>query len=327
MSGRRALAALAVAAVLLPTAPLGAQSAACAEPVALQDACQKAADLFAFVMPQLGMAIAGGNATLGQGSNLGGLGRFSIGLRMTGARGELPRPEPVGVVLGPAQASTFPVSRLWFAVPQADVAIGITRGIPLAVSNVGGVDLLISGSWIPEVTERDVTVRATDGRFRAGFGARLGILQESQSVPGVSVTYLWRALPDADVTARSADDTLQVLGARVRAESWRVMASRQRAAFGVAAGIGQDRIDARAGVDAVVNDGDVRVDLGAPRSFSQKVTRTNAFANATVNFGFLRVVGEIGRSWGGSIATFNSFDGTSASEPRLYGSFGVRVGF
>ncbi|HZF73263.1 MAG TPA: hypothetical protein VEZ51_07515, partial [Gemmatimonadaceae bacterium] len=39
---------------------------------ASQDACQKAIDLFKYMAPQLGTAIAGGNPTLGQGGNLGG---------------------------------------------------------------------------------------------------------------------------------------------------------------------------------------------------------------------------------------------------------------
>src|SRR5262245_13782940 len=46
-----------------------------------QDACQMAVDVFRLVSPQLGLALAGGNATLGRGSTLGGPGHFSIGLR------------------------------------------------------------------------------------------------------------------------------------------------------------------------------------------------------------------------------------------------------
>jgi hypothetical protein len=71
----------------------------------------------------------------------------------------------------------------------------------------------------------------------------------------------------------------------------------------------------------------VRVDVGTPRSFRQRVTRRNAYANVSGTLGFLRLVGEVGRSWGGSITTFNAFDGTSATAPRLYGSVGARVGF
>jgi hypothetical protein len=332
MTGRTrgALAALALAIVApawVPTLEAQPLSPACESVVEAQDACQKVADLFAFLTPQLGATIAGGNPTLGQGGNLGAFGRLSFGVRFTGVRGHLPRPEPVAVRPGPAQQSAFPLSDQWFGLPQVDVSLGLTSGIPLAVSNVGGIDLLASGSWLPEVQERDVTLRATRGRFRLGFGARLGILQESATSPGISVTYLRRALPNADLTARPGDDTLQVLGARVRADSWRLVASRHLAALGVAAGVGQDRIDARASVSAVVNEGPVRVALGTPEPFRETLTRTNAFANLSLNIAILRLVGEVGRTWGGSVTTYNSFAGASPTDPRLYGSVGLRLGF
>src|SRR5919204_6253244 len=44
---------------------------------ATQDACQQSIDLFKYMVPQLGIAITGGNATLGQGGALGGLGHFT----------------------------------------------------------------------------------------------------------------------------------------------------------------------------------------------------------------------------------------------------------
>src|SRR5205085_2874134 len=57
---------------------------------AARDACQKAIDLFKYMAPQLGTAIAGGNPTLGQGGNLGGLGHFSAGIRLNAVQGNIP---------------------------------------------------------------------------------------------------------------------------------------------------------------------------------------------------------------------------------------------
>ena len=56
-----------------------------------QDACQEAYDLYQFMSPQLGLALAGGNATIGQGSVLGGLGHLSIGVRGNVFNGTLPK--------------------------------------------------------------------------------------------------------------------------------------------------------------------------------------------------------------------------------------------
>src|SRR5207253_8586580 len=60
-----------------------------------QDACQKAIDLFQYLAPQLGTSIAGGNPTLGQGGNLGGLGHFSAGVRVNVLQGSLPQVQNV----------------------------------------------------------------------------------------------------------------------------------------------------------------------------------------------------------------------------------------
>jgi hypothetical protein len=286
------------------------------------DGCQKAADMYAFLAPQLSGVIAGGNATLGQGGVLGGLGHFSIGLRATAMQGELPDMESVDVVDGPRQQSTFGVEDQIFGMPQFEIGVGLFRGIPLGVSNVGGVDLLISGSYLPDVEEEELQLVAPDGNFKFGFGARVGILQETMAVPGVSVTYLRRGLPTLDMTSVSEGDSLMVRGAKLNVDSWRLVASKSFFAFGLAAGIGQDRSDAEATVTARI-DG---IDVPDVR-FSQEMTRTNAFANLSLNLAVLRLVGEVGRVWGGDAPTFNEFEGTSAAEPRLYGSLGLRLGW
>src|SRR3954468_2479499 len=58
---------------------------------ATQDACQKAVDIFAFMTPQLGIGLVGGNATLGATRALGGIGHFSIGVRGNATRGRCRR--------------------------------------------------------------------------------------------------------------------------------------------------------------------------------------------------------------------------------------------
>src|SRR5687768_2682749 len=66
--------------------------------VVAQDACQKAIDIFAFMTPQLGIGLVGGNATLGTGGALGGIGRFSIGVRGNAIRGRMPQVTDVDAV-------------------------------------------------------------------------------------------------------------------------------------------------------------------------------------------------------------------------------------
>src|SRR5688500_5985410 len=57
---------------------------------ASEDARQQAEDVFQYMAPQLGLAIVGGSPTLGQGSVVGGLGHFSVGVRGIALAGSLP---------------------------------------------------------------------------------------------------------------------------------------------------------------------------------------------------------------------------------------------
>ena len=88
---RLCAAGLALAAASSPVLAQGTPSPSCtASATVEQDACQKATDIFGFMAPQLGLAIAGGNAALGQGSTLGGLGHFAVGLRLNAVQGSIP---------------------------------------------------------------------------------------------------------------------------------------------------------------------------------------------------------------------------------------------
>jgi len=129
-----------------------------------QDACQKAVDLFKYVAPQLGTAISGGNATLGQGGSLGGLGHFSIGIRVNVVQGSLPQIQNTSVAANGAQNSPpFETKSQFIPMPTADLAIGIFKGLPLAITNVGGIDLLVSAAYLPEFDGSGVSVRVPDG--------------------------------------------------------------------------------------------------------------------------------------------------------------------
>jgi len=77
-----------------------------------QDGCQQAVDVFQYMAPQLGAAIAGGNATLGQGGTLGGFGHFSLGVRANAVDGTLPQVDQfTQSANGRTSAATGPGSR------------------------------------------------------------------------------------------------------------------------------------------------------------------------------------------------------------------------
>lgn len=298
---------------------------------ATQDACQKAIDLFQYLAPQLGTVLAGGNATLGQGGGLGGPGHFSLGVRVNAIHGSLPQfnnsttPSVTG-----AQRTTYPTKNQYLPLPVADLSIGIFGGIPLGLTNVGSLDAIVSASYLPSVSTSSVDVKVPSGSLKLGFGGRLGILQESLLVPGVSVTYLQRDLPKVDITSNFSGDTLQVNGLQVKTKAWRLVASKSFLIFGLAVGGGRDTYNSSASIRASVAPRTVpptsRQNAG-PIALGQDLTRTNAFADLSLNLPLFKIVGEIGQVSGGTVNTYNSFTGSSADASRIYGSVGLRLGF
>jgi hypothetical protein len=296
---------------------------------ASQDACQKAIDLFQYMAPQLGTSITGGNATLGQGGNLGGLGHFSLGFRVNAVQGSLPQIQNTSVSVNGAQSTQFETKTQILPMPTADLAIGIYKGLPLAITNVGGVDLLVSAAYLPEFNNSGVSVKVPDGSLKLGYGARVGILQESLLVPGVSVSYLVRDLPTVNIAANSGSDSLYVNKLALKTKAWRVTASKSLLFIGLAVGFGQDKYQSSTDIRAHVA---ARPPLtqpanAGPVSLAQDLTRTNIFADLSMNLLLLKLTGEIGQVSGGTINTYNTFSGKQAADSRIYGSVGARFGF
>ena len=324
---------LVLAAIAAVPATMSAQANSCAAGTT-QDACQKAVDLFQYMAPQLGTVIAGGNATLGQGGTLGGFAtfpfphpKFSIGIRMNALQGSLPDLESSEAtpVPGDRVSSTIPVKDQVIPGPSADLAIGLFKGLPLGLTNFGGIDLLLSAMYLPEFEQSDVSLELPDGGLKIGYGARVGLLQESLVIPGVSFTWLKRDLPKANLTGTTAaagvEADLAVNDLEVSTTAWRVVASKSLVVFGLAVGAGQDKYESSASVigRSALAEGEASV--------AQSLTRTNYFADLSVNLMLLKIIGEVGMVQGGEVETFNQWDGKQAADKRMYGSVGMRLSF
>ena len=297
---------------------------------ASQDACQKAIDLFQYMAPQLGVSVTGGNATLAQGGSLGGLGHFTVGLRINAVQGSLPQVQNVTPSATGAVSTKFDTKTQIIPMPTADLSIGIFKGLPLAITNVGGVDLLVSAAYLPEFNGSGVSVKVPNGSLKLGYGARVGILQESLLAPGISVSYLVRDLPTVNVAGASNNDSLYVNNLSLKTKAWRVVASKSLLFLGFAAGFGQDKYDASTDIGAHVAARTVPpspAGNAVATGLSQSLNRTNVFADLTMNLLLLKLTGEIGQVSGGTINTFNTFSGKQAADSRIYGSVGARFGF
>jgi hypothetical protein len=315
----RVLGAVAVLAAAAVSAH--AQANTCALGVT-QDACQKAVDVYQYLAPQLGTAITGGNATLGQGGALGGLGHFSVGLRVNAVKGTLPQvddPSATPVLTG-ARATAYPTKDSYVPMPTVDGALGIFKGIPLPLTNVGGIDLLVSASYIPKINEDDISIDP-DNPVKFGYGVRISALQESLVSPGVSFTYLKRDLPVLSLTGSSSNSTLRIDDLTEKTTAWRLVASKSFILFGIAAGYGQDSYQSSASANATISG-----QTSSTISVAQDMTRSNMFADLSLNFPIFKLIAEVGQVSGGTApTTVNTFSGKGIVDSRLYGSVGFRL--
>jgi hypothetical protein len=254
-----------------------------------------------------------------------------VDVRINAVQGSVPQVDQVTPSVQGAVSSRYDTKTQILPMPTADLAIGVFKGLPLAITNVGGIDLLVSASYVPEFNSSGVSVKVPNGSLKLGYGARLGILQESLLVPGISVTYLRRDLPTVSIAGNNASDTLKVNDLSLKTKAWRVVASKSLLMFGLAVGAGQDKYESSADIRASVA---ARPPLtttrttAAPTSpISQDLTRTNVFADLSLNLLLFKLTGEIGQVSGGTINTYNTFSGKQAADSRIYGSVGARFGF
>jgi hypothetical protein len=302
------------------------------------DACQKAIDLFKYLAPQLGTTIAGGNTIMGQGGVLGGLPHWTAGVRITLDQANIPQftsganfGDPT--VTSP-KSTPYTTSTSALAFPAVDGAVGVFGGLPLGLTKIGGVDLLVNVAYVPTVTTGSFSV-TPQTNLKFGGGLRVGLLQESLLVPGVSVSAIRRGLPKTTITATttsgsSSTDSLQISNLDLNTTSYRLTVSKSLIIFGLAAGVGMDKYDESTDVSVALH----RSVLGIPQRFanatpfhaSSTMTRTNAFGDVYINLLLLKIVGEVGVASGGTATTFNTFD-KSATAARPYGAVGLRVGF
>jgi hypothetical protein len=296
------------------------------------DVCRKASDLFAFMVPQVGVALAGGNHVLGEGGTLGGFGKFTVTLRATAVSGRVPKNSiPLTLTRPAAVADDFGARQVAVPMPSLDVAVGLFPGLPFGVTNVGGVDALVGVIGSPGVRSGPFELHPRGSGVAVSYGVRIGALQESSFVPGLSVSWLRRKVPTFDLDYTPSNDSLQVRNTSLTANTLRVVASKRFLIFGMAAGIGRDEIEGKSALAAVVNETINGAPTRATVTFpvlSEKVRRNTAFVNATFGVPVARVVLEYGRSSAGTLReTLNTFGGRRANESYGYGSVGITVRF
>jgi hypothetical protein len=276
---------------------------------------------------------------MGSGGVLGGLPHWTVGVRATIISGGFPQFNQANA---PDPLATAPVSSAYttkmtpIAFPAVDAALGVFGGIPLGLTKIGGVDLLVNGAYVPTVNQGSISV-VPKTNLKFGGGLRIGLLQESLLVPGISVSVIQRGLPTTTITSSTVgatgqtsgtSDTLAIQNLDLTTTSFRLTVSKSLILFGVAAGVGMDKYKESGSVYTSVHRTVGLLSSNPTGTFnvSAPMTRTNAFVDVYMNLILLKVIGEVGIASGGTMATFNTYD-KAANASRPYGAVGLRVGF
>lgn len=300
------------------------------------DACRKTQDIFNFLTPQISTALAGGSTTIGQGGVLGGLGHFTVGVRASAVNGTMPTVDNVAFSTSGAAGSTYQGKDQFVPMASIDGAIGLTRGLPLGVTHVGGIDALLSATYLPEPpsSSGETQITLPGGSTKFGYGIRVGLLEESIVVPGVSVSYIKRDLPEISISGRSsvtasgtaAPGDFALNNLALKTSSIRLSASKGFGPLGLQAGVGQDSYDNSAGVRVTVNAPSPVGSQTATTTVANTMKRTNMYVGASMGFFIGKLVAEYGQVSGGSLpAAINHF-GSDAAASRSYFSVGIRFG-
>lgn len=283
--------------------------------------CERVGQAVDIAEPRIGIALSGGNPVPGTastlGMRLGSIPRISVALRATAAFADLP------------QIETFQsTGNLKFAAPSvdADVSVGVFSGLSVipTIGGFGSVDVLASAGVLP----------LPDGKgFTAGkpkswaVGARVGILRESFTAPGISVSGMYRRT--GDITY--GDSTLQTSRSYFRIDdhtawSYRAAISKRipLIGLGTTAGVGIDRYNASSSI-AVIDPSLLSGSAIRVTADDMKQTHKSAFVNASWTLLVLNVAGELGWQEGGSAKAGATIPTDKLEKAGYFAGIAVRI--
>lgn len=282
--------------------------------------CHLVVEAIEIGQPRVGLSLAGGNPVPGasstMGMRLGAVPRVSVGGRATVVRLELPDIAQ--------QGSTGEIDAFVPAI-NIDAALGLFSGFSLfpTVGGFGSIDIVGSFGLIP-IPEGEGF--SGDSPKSWGIGARLGILRESFTAPGISVTGMYRRLSDLNYGDRTfVDEDAYFEASGMRVLSLRGVIGKRILVLGATAGVGYDKFksDIAFGVDNPAL-------LGADFHFSESDfsnDRTSAFASLQWTLLILSIIGEVGYQSGGDQFPGDLPSGRSsmAEKSTYFGSLAIRL--
>ena len=283
--------------------------------------CNLVAEAIGIVQPRFGLVAAGGNPVPGasstMGMRLGSLPRISVAGRISAARVTLPDIR---------RRSTDEDVASFTPSFNVDAALGIFGGFALlpTIGGFGSIDLIASAGM--------VSLPGDDG-FNGGNastwagGVRLGLLRESFTVPGASVTAMYRKVGGVDYGDRNLTQQESFFEtSSMRVLSLRGVVGKRLFIIGAMAGVGYDRFksDVEFGVSNPGVVGPARFDFSRDGITS---SRMSAFGSAQWTLLILSLIGEVGYQTGGDEFTAPLPSGriSTTQKSAYFGSLAIRL--
>jgi len=287
------------------------------------DACYKARDIAAAMSTQLAdEAVAEGNAIVAESGALHNEGRVEMSFRASAMSRNSPTFDNVTVRTDAnTGASSFGADAGTAASLAGEVALRVSRGTRVGDTRTLGLDLLGGLRLAPHMDGG--SVHTDGGMVGYSYGARLGILQETDRLPAVSLTGMVRELPKFSLTSEplptdsGATVSLSLHSGSIQTMGWRLAASKRLGRFGLSGGFGRESYYTTVDFDAGPA-GSENTDFSA--------TRNTAFIGGSLGVGATTVGVELGSVFGGDApAMTNSFGDGSPTAARTFVSLGVRL--
>jgi hypothetical protein len=262
------------------------------------------------LMGDVAVLVGPGSEVPGQGSTLGrrigGMPRLAPFVRVSGHSVRVP---DLGDPTGTGETSSF------VSAVHAGLGLGIFDGFML-LPTVGGFlsfDLVGQGSFAFFSEERGF-----DGRVGAlSVGARVGLLRESFTLPGVTLSFSRRLVGSLRFEDADAGDSA-ALAIDPTVTSWRATVGKDLFAFGILGGVGWDEHSSDATVEVADGGGG-----SVSRSGTLEATRSTYFLGLTRQLGVLSwLAAEVGWTQG-----FDPVTGAGVTSPdpgrTVYGSLAL----
>lgn len=280
--------------------------------------CRDVVTAVQLTQPELGLALAGGNPVLGTASPIGTKFRFIprvyLGARLSVGWGEMPD------VLNYPELPSEPVGKVDFSVtvPQLDVSVGIFDGLQLGTTLGGFASVELLGSLGPLILPAGAGFKNDVTGF--GLGARIGILRESFTAPGISLSgeYQWAGRIQYG-NVGTGDDAQ--FGLDLGVSSFRAGISKSFVAIGIALTVGYDHYSSDVDFGVADSSGDLLpvIPESAPANLSSD--RWSAFLDVSYIVLFFNIVGELG--WQ-ETQTLTDSRGTELESGKWFTSLGIR---